>query len=281
VTVTAGLSLLVYAVVDAVTAGWGSSATLLRIAGAAVLLAAFVGIELRQRHALVPFSIFRLRTLRGANLVNVVIGLSLLSLFYFITLYLQDVLHYSPIKTGVSYLPLGAGLFISAGVASTLVTRVGYKLTLIAGLLTTAGGLLWFSQAPVHGSFLTDVLGPSTLAGIGFGLAFVPVTIAAMAGRKPQEAGLASGLINMAQQIGGALGVAILATLANSRTQSLLHGGRHHVAVALTKGYDRAFLVSAGFALAAAILAAALITTRDSRQHSNAARSATAIPAVN
>jgi len=167
------------------------------------------------------------------------------------------------------------------GSIGKLVTRVGFKLTLIAGLLTVAGGLLWFSHAPANGSFVTDVLGPSTLAGVGFGLAFVPVTIAATADTKPQEAGLASGLINMSQQIGGALGVAILATLANSRTQNLLHGGGHHVAVALTKGYDRAFLVSAGFALAGAILAAVLIKTRDSREHSNAARSITAVLAVN
>ena len=280
VTVTAGLSLLVYGVVDAVSAGWGSSATLLRLAAAAALLAAFVLIELRQRHPLVPFSIFRLRTLRAANLVNLVMGLSLLSLFYFITLYLQDVLGYSPIKTGVSYLPLGAGLFLAAGVASQLVTRIGFKLTLIAGLLTTAGGLLWFSQASAGGSFLADVLGPSTLAGIGFGLAFVPVTIAAMSGTEPHEAGLASGLINMSQQIGGALGVAILATIANGHTQTLLHAGSH-VSVALTKGYDRAFLISAGFALAAAALTAVLMSTRDSRSHSDAARSVTTVPAVN
>jgi EmrB/QacA subfamily drug resistance transporter len=280
VTVTAGLSLLVYGVVDAVSAGWGSTATLLRLAGAAALLVAFVLIELRQRYPLVPFSIFRLRTLRAANLVNLVMGLSLLSLFYFITLYLQDVLGYSPIKTGVSYLPLGAGLFLAAGVASKLVTRIGFKLTLIAGLLTTAAGLLWFSQASAGGSFLADVLGPSTLAGIGFGLAFVPVTIAAMSGTEPHEAGLASGLINMSQQIGGALGVAILATIANSHTQNLLHAGSH-VSVALTKGYDRAFLISAGFALAAAALTAVLIATRDSRSHSAAARSVTTVPAVN
>jgi EmrB/QacA subfamily drug resistance transporter len=280
VTVTAGLSLLVYAVVDAVTAGWGSSATLLRLGGAVLLLAAFVVIELRQRHPLVPFSIFRLRTLRGANLVNIIIGLSILSLFYFITLYLQDVLHYSAIKTGVSYLPLGIGLFISAAVAGRLVTRIGFKLTLIAGLLITAGGLLWFSQAPTHGSFLANVLGPSTLAGIGLGLEFVPVTIAGMAGTEPHEAGLASGLINMTQQIGGALGVAILATISNSRTQSLLHGsGAHHVGFALTKGYDRAYLISAGFALAGVIVASALIATKDSRQHSQSARDAAPAPA--
>ena len=151
VTVTAGLSLLVYAVVDAVNAGWGSTATLLRLAGAAVLLVAFVVIELRQRDPLMPFSIFRLRTLRGANIVGLLIGMSLFSMFFFISLYLQDVLHFSPIKTGISYLPLAVGIILSAGVASQLVTRLGFKPPLIVGLLLIAGGLVWFSQVPGTG----------------------------------------------------------------------------------------------------------------------------------
>ena len=288
VTVTAGLSLLVYAVVDAVNVGWGSTATMLRLAGAAVLLIAFVVIELRQRHPLMPFSIFRLRTLRGANIVGLLIGMSLFSMFFFISLYLQDVLHYSPIKTGISYLPLAVGIIISAGAASQLVTRVGFKPPLIAGLLLVAGGLLWFSQVPATGgSFAADVLGPSLLAAVGLGFAFVPVTIAAVTGTEPHEAGLASGLINTSQQVGGALGLAILATVANSRTQSLFHAGVHSSAVALTKGFDRAFLVGAGFAVAGAILAAVLISSRDSREHSKAARSgeaagadAAAVPAA-
>ena len=140
-------------------------------------------------------------------------------------------------------------------------------------MLLVAGGLLWFSQVPATGgSFAADVLGPSLLAAVGFGLAFVPVTIAAVTGTKPHEAGLASGLINTSQQIGGALGLAILATIANSRTQSLFHAGVHSSAVALTKGFDRAFLVGAGFAVAGAILAAVLISSRDSHEHSKAAR---------
>ncbi len=273
VTVTAGLSLLVYAVVDTVNSGWGSTATLLRLAGAAVLLIAFLVIEWRSRHPLMPFSIFRLRTLRGANIVGLLIGMSLFSMFFFISLYLQDVLHYSPIKTGVSYLPLAVGIILSAGAASQLVTRVGFKPPLIAGMLLVAGGLLWFSQVPADGSFAADVLGPSLLAAVGLGLAFVPVTIAAVTGTKPREAGLASGLINTSQQVGGALGLAILATVANSRTQSLFHAGVHSSAVALTKGFDRAFLVGAGLAVAGAILAAVLISSRDSHQHSQAARS--------
>jgi predicted MFS family arabinose efflux permease len=200
-------------------------------------------------------------------------------MFFFISLYLQNVLHYSPIKTGVSYLPLAVGIILSAGVASQLVTRVGFKPPLIAGLVLIAGGLLWFSQVPgTGGSYAADVLGPSLLAAVGLGFAFVPVTIAAVTGTAPHEAGLASGLINTAQQVGGALGLAILATIANSRTQSLLHSGVHNASVALTKGFDRAFLVGAGFAVAGAILAAVLISSRDSREHSLAARNEGTVP---
>ena len=279
ITVTAGLSLLVYAVVDAVNSGWGSTATLLRLGGAAVLLIAFLVIELRQRHPLMPFRIFRLRTLRGANIVGLLIGMSLFSMFFFISLYLQNVLHYSAIKTGISYLPLAVGIIVSAGAASQLVTRIGFKPTLMAGLLFVAAGLLWFSQVPAQGgSFAADVLGPSLLAAVGLGLSFVPVTIAAVTGTEPAEAGLASGLINTAQQVGGALGLAILATIANSRTQDLFHSGVHNPAVALTRGFDRAFLIGAGFAVLGAILSAVLISSRDSRRHSEAARAGDIAP---
>jgi EmrB/QacA subfamily drug resistance transporter len=272
VTVTAGLALLVYAVVDAVNIGWGSTATILRLAGAGPLLVAFVIIELRQSHPLMPFSIFRLRTLRGANIVGLLIGMSLFSMFFFISLYLQEVMHYSPIKTGISYLPLAVGIIFSAGLASQLVTRLGFKPPLIAGLLLIAGGLLWFSQVPPSGgSYAADILGPSLLAAVGLGFAFVPVTIAAVTGTRPHEAGLASGLINTSQQVGGALGLAILATIANSRTQSVFHAGVHDASVALTKGFERAFLVGCGFAVAGAILAAVLISSRDSREHAMAA----------
>jgi EmrB/QacA subfamily drug resistance transporter len=283
VTVTAGLALLVYAVVEAVNAGWGSTATLLRLAGAAVLLIAFVIIETRERHPLMPFTIFRLRTLRGANIVGLLIGMSLFSMFFFISLYLQDVLGFSPIKTGISYLPLAVGIIISAGVASQVVTKIGFKTPLIAGLVLIAAGLLWFSQVPAPGgSYAADVLGPSLLAAVGLGFAFVPVTIAAVTGTEPDEAGLASGLINTSQQVGGALGLAILATVANSRTQSLLHGGVHNTTLALTKGYDRAFLFGAGFAVVGAILAAVLISSRDSREHVREAshEEASAVPAT-
>jgi EmrB/QacA subfamily drug resistance transporter len=275
ITVTAGLALLVYAVVDAVNLGWGSTTTLLRLAGAAVLLISFVIIELRARNPLMPFSIFRLRTLRGANIVGLLIGMSLFSMFFFISLYLQDVMHYSPIKTGISYLPLAVGIILSAGLAAQVVNRIGFKTPLIAGLLLIAGGLLWFAQVPAPGgSYLADVLGPSLLAAVGLGFAFVPVTIAAVTGTRPHEAGLASGLINTSQQVGGALGLAILATVANSRTQDVFHSGVHTASVALTKGYDRAFLVGAGFAIVGALLAAVLISSRDSREHARTASAA-------
>jgi EmrB/QacA subfamily drug resistance transporter len=280
VTVTAGLSLLVYAVVDAVNAGWGSTATILRLGGAAVLLGTFLIIEARTSEPLMPFSIFRLRTLRGANAVGLLIGMSLFSMFFFISLYLQNVLHDSALKAGLSYLPLSAGIILSAGAAAQLVNRLGFKPVLITGLLLIAVALLWFSQVPgTGGSFAADVLGPSILAAVGLGLAFVPVTIAAVTGTAPREAGLASGLINTSQQVGGALGLAILATVANSRTQSLFHAGGHNPAVALTKGFDRAFLFGAAFALVGALLAAVLISSRDSREHVESAKAGTREPA--
>jgi EmrB/QacA subfamily drug resistance transporter len=273
ITVTAGLSLLVYAVVDAVNVGWGSTATILRLAGAAVLLISFLIIESRTREPLMPFSIFRLRTLRGANAVGLLVGMSLFSMFFFISLYLQNVLHDSALTAGLSYLPLAAGIILSAGLAAQLVNRLGFKPVLITGLLLIAVALLWFSQVPAPGgSFSADVLGPSILAALGLGLSFVPVTIAAVTGTSPREAGLASGLINTSQQVGGALGLAILATVANSRTQSLFHAGVHNPAVALTKGFDRAFLIGAGFALTGALLAAVLISSRDSREHVESAK---------
>jgi EmrB/QacA subfamily drug resistance transporter len=273
IAVTSGLALLVYALVNAVNAGWGSTETLLGIAGALLLLAAFLAIEMRSRAPLMPFSIFRLRTLRGADTVALLIGMSLFSMFFFISLYMQQVLHYSALKAGLSYLPLAIAIILSAGVASVGVTRFGFKPVLVAGLLFVAAGLFWFSRVPgTGGTFAANVLGPSLLAAIGLGLSFVTVTIAAVTGTRPHEAGLASGLVNTAQQVGGALGLAILATVANSRTKDVLRAGQHNVGIALTKGFERAFLVGAGFALVGALLTVVLISSRDSRTHSLAAR---------
>ncbi|HEV2924756.1 MAG TPA: MFS transporter [Solirubrobacteraceae bacterium] len=273
VAVTAGLSLLVYALVDAVNAGWGSTSTLAEIAGAVLLLAIFIVIERRQRAPLMPFTIFRLRTLRGADTVALLIGMSLFSMFFFVSLYMQQVLHYSALKAGLSYLPLAFGIILSAGAASVAVTRFGFKPVLVTGLLFVAGGLFWFAQVPPRGgTFAGDILGPSLLAAVGLGLSFVPVTIAAVTGTRPHEAGLASGLVNTAQQVGGALGLAILATVANTRTKDLLHAGGHDLAFALTKGFERAFLVGCGFALIGALLTIVMISSRDSREHAESAR---------
>ncbi|HWF54306.1 MAG TPA: MFS transporter [Solirubrobacteraceae bacterium] len=278
VTVTAGLALLVYAFVDASQSGWGSGATIGRLAGAVALLVAFVAIELRARHPLMPFRIFRLRTLRGANVAGVLTGMSLFSMFLFISYYLQFVMHYSALKTGLAYLPLAVTIILCAGAASQLVTRLGFKPTLIGGLVLTAAGLLWFSRIPAHGVYLSDVLGPSMLAGAGLGFTFVPVTIAAMTGTTSREAGLASGLINTSQQVGGALGVAILVSIASSRIANF--GPASHTATALTSGYSRAFLVGAGFAVLAALLSAVIVSSKDSREQAQAAQRGDAMPVL-
>ncbi|MCW2787532.1 MAG: drug resistance transporter, EmrB/QacA subfamily [Marmoricola sp.] len=272
VTVSAGLALGVYALVDAANVGWSSSQTVWRLVGAVALLAAFVVIELRTRKPLIPFSIFRLRTLRGANLVGVLIGMSLFSMFYLITLYLQQVLGDDALQAGLSYLPLAIAIIFAAGIASVLVTRIGFKNVLIIGMLFVAVGLAWFTRIQPDGSYAADVLGPSILAGIGLGMAFVSVTIAAVTGTEAHEAGLASGLINTTQQVGGALGLAILASIANSSTTDAFRTGAHAPA-AFTQGYADAFTVGAWFAVAGAVLAAFLISSRDSQAHSAAARS--------
>jgi EmrB/QacA subfamily drug resistance transporter len=273
VTVTGGLALLVYTLVDANRAGWGSARTIVLGAVALVMLVAFVVIERRQRQPLVPFSIFRQRTLRGANIVALLVAMSLFSMFFFISLYMQQVLGYDALKAGVAYLPLALTIIVSAGVASVLVTRIGFKITLIVGMLFVTGGLVWFAQVDAHGgTYVGDVLFPSLLAAVGLGLAFVPVTIAAVTGIRPDQSGLASGLVNTSQQVGGALGLAILVAVANSTTSGQLSSGVQDRLVALTEGFKDAFLVAAGFALLGAILAATLISSRDSREHAEAAR---------
>src|SRR5688572_496791 len=251
ITVTAGLSILVYALVDATDAGWGSTQTIGLLALSAALLASFVAIELRSRAPLVPFRIFKLRTLTGANVVGLLVGASLFSMFFFISLYMQQVLGYSAIKSGFSYLPLALTIIASAGIASQLVTRIGFKPVLVTGMGFVAAGLLWFSQVSLDGGYVTDVLGPSLLAAVGLGFSFVTTTIAAVSGVEERESGLASGLINTSQQVGGALGLAVLASVANSRTQDVLAqgGGPGALPDALTEGFQAAFLGGAVFAL--------------------------------
>jgi EmrB/QacA subfamily drug resistance transporter len=261
VTITLGLSALVFALLDAESAGWGSFQTIGTIVGALILLAAFVAIELRSRAPLVPFSIFRVRTVTGANVVGILIGASLFSMFYFISLYMQQILGYSPIKAGISYLPLAVTIILAAGIASGLVTKVGFKPILAIGMACIALGLIWFTQIDVDGSFLGDLLGPSLLAAVGLGFAFVPVTIAAVSGIEDREQGLASGLINTSQQVGGALGLAILAAVANSVV------GSTETPDSLIEGFQAAFAVGAAFAILGLIATLILIRGSDSRAH--------------
>jgi EmrB/QacA subfamily drug resistance transporter len=266
VTVTAALSLLVYAVVDTSSVGWGSTRTLVLLAIALGLFAAFVAIELRTAKPLVPFSIFRIRTLTGANVVGVLVGASLFSMFFFISLYMQQVLGYSAIHAGLSYLPLALTIMATAGIGSQLVTRIGYKPVLAAGLLFIFVGLAWFSRISVGGGFTTDILGPSLLAAAGLGFSFVTTTIAAVSGVDEDEAGLASGLINTSQQVGGALGLAVLSSIATSHTEALLGTG-HGLKDALTSGYQAAFLGGSAIALLGFVLTLVLIRGSDSRAH--------------
>jgi len=259
VTITAGLSLLVYSIVNADQAGWGSTETIVLMLIALALIGTFVAIEQRTADPLVPFRIFRLPTLTGANAVGLLVGASLFSMFFFASLYMQQVLGYGPIKAGLSYLPLSAGIIISAAVSSQVATKIGFKPVLVTGLLFIGVALLWWSRVSPDGNYVSDILGPSVLAAIGLGLAFVTTTIAAVAGVEDEESGLASGLINTSQQVGGALGLAILATIANSVSDSVSDP------VSLTDGFHAAFLTGAGFAFLGLIVALTLIKTSDSK----------------
>lgn len=265
--VTAGLSVLAYALLDASSAGWGSTKIVSLLALAVILLVGFVVIELRSKAPLVPFRIFRLRTLTGANVVGLLLGASLFSMFFFISLYMQQVLRYSPIHAGLSYLPLALTIIFAAGLGGQLVTRLGFKPVLAGGMLFVALGLFWFSGVSAGGGFISDILGPSLLAALGLGFGFVTSTIAALSGVREHEQGLASGLINTSQQIGGALGLAVLSTIATTRTHDLLSSGTSSLPHALTAGFQSAFLAGAGIAALGVLATLILIRTRDSRAH--------------
>jgi len=264
-TVTAGLAVLIYTLVDANSAGWGSAQTIGLLVLSAVLLISFVVIESRSNAPLVPFDVFSSRTRTGAYATGLLVGASLFSMFFFISLYMQQVLGWDALKSGLAYLPLAITIIISAGLASVLVTKIGFKPVVIAGLLFIAAGLILFSRISAGGSFLGDVLFPSLLAALGLGFSFVPVTIGGTTGISQDEAGLASGLINAGQQVGGALGLAILAALATARTDAVATGLGKPSTTALTEGFSAAFLGGAGFALIGAVLAIFLIRSEDSR----------------
>jgi EmrB/QacA subfamily drug resistance transporter len=263
ITVTASLMLAVYAIVKGNDTGWVTVQTLGLLAAAAALLALFIGIEARVRSPLMPLALFRLRNVVTANVVGILWAAAMFAWFFVSALYLQLVLGYSPLQVGLAFLPanLIMGAF-SIGLSAKLVMRYGFRIPLATGLSLAAVGLVIFARAPVHGSFVADVLPSMILLGIGAGMAFNPVLLAAMSDVEPSESGLASGVVNTSFMMGGALGLAILVSLAASRTDSLRASGDGPQA-ALNGGYHLAFLVGALFAAAAAVVGAVLLRTRE------------------
>jgi EmrB/QacA subfamily drug resistance transporter len=265
VTITSSLSLLVYSISKAPDVGWGAGRTIGLLIVSAVLFVAFLVIETRSPSPMVSFDIFRIRTVTGANVCGVFVGAVVFSNFFLLTLYVQQVLGYSALKTGLTFLATAGTVVLVAGISQALVTRVGPRPVMSVGLALITGGMLWYTQIPVKGSFATHLLPGYLLVGIGMAFAFIPMSIAALAGVEPQEAGLASGLINASQQIGGALGVAIAATVAFSHTKTLLASG-HSPAQAATSGYALGFWVIAGISAAAVVACIALVRGQELEQ---------------
>ena len=260
--VTGGLVTLVYAITQANNYGWTSLATIGLFAASIALLAAFVVWEQRTAEPLMRFGILRLRTVSGANVAGLVLGTALFGMFLMLTLYMQQVLHYSAMKTGVAYLAVAATAIVWSAVAAQLVTRVGVKPVLVAGMTALAAGLLYFTQVSVGGTYLGDLLPGFLLISVGIGFSFVPISIAALAGVQPAEAGLASGLINTSQQIGGALGIAALTSIATSTTNTKVSSGTQ-LPVALTDGFQSAFYGAAGVAILGILVALFVVRRRD------------------
>jgi EmrB/QacA subfamily drug resistance transporter len=261
-TATGGLMLLVYAMTRAVQHGWGSLETIVLLAAAGALIAAFVAIEERSSAPLLPLRMFRLRTLSGSNAAAFLLGGALFSQFFLLTLYMQQVLHYSAMQTGVAYVALTLSIIVFANVSQALAPRVGIRRLLPAGLLLATGGLVLYARLPVHGHYFWDLFPAFLLSGIGMAFSFVPMTIGALAGVEASEAGIASGLITTSQQIGGAIGVAVATTIAATYTGRYVGVHPGSAAAAATHGFAVAFYVLAGVAAAAAVLAAVLIESR-------------------
>jgi len=263
VSVTAALMLLVYGLVEAPSHGWTAGSTLGYFAGAAVLLAFFIWNERRVEHPLVPFSIFRIRNVVAANLVQMPIIAGMFSTFFFTTLYAQTVLGYSPVKTGLSFLVIPFAVAISATQTPRMVKKVGFKPILMIAPLVTASALFWLAHVRVQGNFVHDLLPGFILMGLGMGATFIAITIAATSGVSGRESGLASGILNTAQQIGGALGLAVLTGVATSATlryiKHLTHPDKLAPLAAQVHGFHAAFYLATGFMVAAAIIATVLL----------------------
>jgi EmrB/QacA subfamily drug resistance transporter len=258
VTATLGLSLLVFGIVRTDVTGWGSASTLAVMGGGLALLGVFVWIEGSVAKApLMPLRIYRSRTLSAANVIVLLLGAAVFGMWFFVSLYVQQVLGFTPIQAGLAFLPMTLSIALFSVLASRLVRRFGAKRMLLAGMSLQTIGLLLFTDVSAGGSYLGNVLAPSVIVATGMGMAFVPVTLTAVAGVAPQEGGLASGLVNTSRMFGGALGLAILAAVATARTNSELHhavASQHALHVALTDGFQIAFIVAACFALAGALV---------------------------
>jgi EmrB/QacA subfamily drug resistance transporter len=274
---TGGMLLLVFALVEAPDQGWGSTRTIAELAGALTLLTAFVMNEKRSKSPLMPLSIFRVRGLAAADATQLVAFAGLLAMFFFLTLYMQTVLGYSPIQAGAAYLPLTLGVGIAAGISSQLLVRMGTRPVIIVGSLIAAGGVYWLSRIPVDGTYLSDLLPGLLITSLGLGAMFVAVTTAANAGVPADKAGLAAALLNSSQQVGAALGLAIFTAIATSRTSDLL-ASHAPTAEALTSGFQRALLASSLFLAAAAVVGLRTTNTRGEQERPQV-EAAQAVPA--
>jgi EmrB/QacA subfamily drug resistance transporter len=268
VTVTGGLVVLVYAIVKAQSFGWGSARTVALIAVSLVLLAAFVAIERRSKAPLIRLSVFRVKTLTVANVVLLLVASGMFGMFFFASLYVQEILGYSPLNAGLAFLPVTGGIVVGAGIAQQLIRRIGVRNNALLGITLATVGMVLLAGVPVHGTYAADLLPGLLPMSIGMGLTFVPITLMATGGVADNDAGLASGLFNTAQQVGGSLGLAILSTLAASRTTDLLsglHGAALSAASTAAKvsGYHVAFIAAAVMLGGGAIIMAAAVRRRD------------------
>jgi EmrB/QacA subfamily drug resistance transporter len=264
-TITAGLMLLVYGMTRATQHGWGTVQTIGLLAGSAMLIAAFFGVELRSKAPLLPLRIFRLRTLTGSNVSGLLMGGAIFSQFFLLTLYMQEVLHYSALETGVAYIGLTLSIIVFSAASQALVTRIGVRRVLPVGLALSTVALVLFARLPVHGDYFTDLFPAFLISGVGLALAFVPMSIGALTGVSQADAGIASGLINTNQQIGGAIGVAAVTTIATTFTAHYVDGHAGTSAftgAALTHGFGIAFYALAGLAALGAVVAAVLLESK-------------------
>src|SRR5438105_9201174 len=266
--ITSGLMVLVYAMTRAIQHGWTTGETIGLLAASVVLIAGFFAIELRSKAPLLPMRIFRLRTLSASNATGLLMGAAIFSQFFLLTLYMQQVLHYSALKTGVAYIGLTLTIIAFSAVAQSLVTRIGVRRVLPAGLVLSTVALVLFARLPVHGNYFTDLFPAFIISGLGLALAFVPMSIGALTGVSSADAGVASGLINTNQQIGGAIGVALVTTIATTFTTHFVHshvGASAFSGAALTHGFEIAFYVLAGISALGALVAALMLESHPSQ----------------